>query len=132
MHGSVSSEAYSFIQIRSCCTLKLLGNNNKISHNLLCNLLSQYHCLTASIGFTCRLELNDYISVSNNTENAENQEDNSASTVDDNEMPLPLKRAYVFFQQAVERVNDIKFIIELLKITEKYDNTEKLQKKIIR
>ncbi|EFN79056.1 U3 small nucleolar RNA-associated protein 6 homolog [Harpegnathos saltator] len=78
-----------------------------------------------------RLELNDHISVSNNAENAENQEDNSASTVDDNEMPLALKRAYVIYQQAVERVNDIKFIIELLKITEKYNNTEKLQKKII-
>lgn len=76
--------------------------------------------------------MNDYISVSNNTENAENQEDNPTSIVDDNEMQLPLKRAYLIYQQATECVNDIKFIIELLKISEKYNNTEKLQKKIIR
>lgn len=80
----------------------------------------------------CRLELNDYVSVSNNTENAENQEDNPASTVNGNEMPLPLKKAYQIYQQAVQRINDIKFIIKLLTITEEYANTEKLQKKIVR
>lgn len=72
------------------------------------------------------------MSASNNTENAENQEDNSALMVNDNEMPLPLKKAYLIYQQAVQHINDIKFIIKLLTITEEYANTEKLQKKIIR
>ncbi|EZA47219.1 U3 small nucleolar RNA-associated protein 6-like protein [Ooceraea biroi] len=80
-----------------------------------------------------RLELDDRLPVnSNNTENAENREDNSASmAVDDNELPLSLKRAYVIYQQAFECVKDIKFIMELLNVTKEYDDTEKLQKKII-
>jgi hypothetical protein len=56
--------------------------------------------------------------------------------IDDSEIslsmiPCSLKRACVIYQQAFECVKDIKFISELLNITEKYDDTEKLQKKII-
>lgn len=74
------------------------------------------------------MELDDCI-IPNNTENTENRE---TSTTDENEMPLALKRAHVIYQQASEYVKDIKFIVELLNVTQEYKNTEILQKKIIR
>lgn len=88
--------------------------------------------ITRAIIFSS-LELDDRLPVnSNNAENAENREDDSsAMTVDDNEIPFSLKRAYVIYQQAFERVKDIKFIIDLLNVTKEYNDTEKLQKKII-
>jgi len=67
---------------------------------------------------------------SNNAENTENQEDNPSMTTD-SEIAFPLKTAYLIYQQAVDRIKDIKFIIELLNITMEYDNVEQLQKRII-
>lgn len=72
------------------------------------------------------------VTVSNNTENTEDQEDNPALTVEDDEMPLSLSKAYVIYQQAFEHINNVEFIIKLLTITEEYNNTEKLQKRILR
>lgn len=67
-----------------------------------------------------------------NAENTENQEDDPVPmTTDDNEMPIPLKTAFFIYQQAFDRIKDIKFIIELLNITKEYDNIEQLQKRII-
>ncbi|XP_019699148.1 U3 small nucleolar RNA-associated protein 6 homolog isoform X2 [Harpegnathos saltator] len=77
-----------------------------------------------------RLELDDYVSVSKDTENTENQEDN-LSISEENEMPLSSKKAYVIYQQASEYIHDIKFIIKLLTVTEEHDNTEELQMKIV-
>jgi len=77
------------------------------------------------------LELDTRIEISNNGENTENCEDNSASTTNDKEIPFSLKRAYSVYQNAFEHIKDIKFIIELLNITKEYNGTEKLQKKII-
>lgn len=51
---------------------------------------------------------------------------------DSNEMSLPLRKAYAIFQQAFERIKDIKFIIKLLDVAQEYDNTEKLREKIKR
>lgn len=67
--------------------------------------------------------------MSSNTKDTE--EDNSASTEED-KMPLPLMKAYVIYQQAYEHVDDVRFIIKLLSITEEYNKTEELQKRIIR
>lgn len=80
-----------------------------------------------------RLELENRVALApNNSENTENQEDNVALTmVNDNEIPISLKTAYFIYQQAFERIKDIKFIVELLNIAKKYNDTEKLQKKII-
>lgn len=80
-----------------------------------------------------RLELENHLAItSNNTENTENQEDNLALTMEnDNEIPFSLKTAYFVYQQAFERMKNIKFIIELLNIAKEYNGTEKLQKKII-
>lgn len=80
-----------------------------------------------------RLELENHLAItSNNTENTENQEDNLALTMEnDNEIPSSLKTAYFVYQQAFERMKNIKFIIELLNIAKEYNGTEKLQKKII-
>lgn len=95
----------------------------------MCQCSDTYPCILR------RLELNDSIIASDGT-NAKNQtagqEDNSSSIADaDSEIPLPLKRAYLIYLQAYERVKDIKFIIELLNLTKGYKNTEKLQKKIV-
>lgn len=82
--------------------------------------------------FFFRLELDTCTEVSNNGENAENCEDNSASAVvDDEEMPSSLKRAYFVYQNAIKHIKDIKFIIELLNITKEYNDIDKLQIKII-
>lgn len=80
-----------------------------------------------------RLELENHLAIaSNNIENTENQEDNLALTMEnDNEIPSSLKIAYFVYQQAFERMKNIKFIIELLNIAKEYNGTEKLQKKII-
>ncbi|KAK2586790.1 hypothetical protein KPH14_011815 [Odynerus spinipes] len=72
-----------------------------------------------------RLELDETL---NNTENTESGTAPVTDDVDD--MPLPLKRAYVIYKEASKRVEDIKFIIELLNITKEY-KSEKLQKKIV-
>lgn len=81
-----------------------------------------------------RLELENRVAVitTNNAENTENQEDNLALTMmNGNEIPISLKTAYFIYQQAFERIKDIKFIVELLNIAKEYDDTEKLQMKII-
>lgn len=81
-----------------------------------------------------RLELENRVAVItlNNAENTENQEDNLALTMmNNNEIPISLKTAYFIYQQAFERIKDIKFIVELLNIAKEYDDTEKLQMKII-
>ncbi|XP_072754717.1 U3 small nucleolar RNA-associated protein 6 homolog [Anoplolepis gracilipes] len=78
-----------------------------------------------------KLELENRLAVpSNNTENTENQEDKLIlmTTKGDNEI---LKTAYIVYQQAFEHIKNIKFIVELLKIATEYDDTEKLQNKII-
>jgi len=81
--------------------------------------------------FFYRLELDNRLeTASNNAENTENQEDNPSMTTD-SEISLPLKTAYLIYQQAVDCIKDIKFIIELLNITMEYDNVEQLQKRII-
>ncbi|XP_032664948.1 U3 small nucleolar RNA-associated protein 6 homolog [Odontomachus brunneus] len=77
-----------------------------------------------------RFELDDYVSPSNDAAKTEDQEDDSESAAEDREVPLSLDKAYLIYQQASEHIRDIKFIIQLLTITEEYDNTEKLQKKI--
>lgn len=74
-----------------------------------------------------RLELENRLTAPNNSEN---KEDNLAMETD--EIPLSLKTAYIIYQQAFECIKNIKFIIELLNIAKEYDDTEKLQKKIIR
>ncbi|KOX78354.1 U3 small nucleolar RNA-associated protein 6 like protein [Melipona quadrifasciata] len=56
---------------------------------------------------------------------------NNVSTETDNDMSIGLKRVYIIYQQASKRIKDIKFIIELLNITKDYNNTEKLQNKIV-
>ncbi|TGZ43802.1 U3 small nucleolar RNA-associated protein 6 homolog [Temnothorax longispinosus] len=76
-----------------------------------------------------KLELDNRLATAPNAENTENQEDNSVST-DDSEIPFP-KTAFFIYQQAFERIKDIKFIIELLNITKEYDNIEQLQKRIV-
>ncbi|XP_035731894.1 U3 small nucleolar RNA-associated protein 6 homolog [Vespa mandarinia] len=77
---------------------------------------------------TFRLELGETL---NNTEDNENKTQSTSSGVDDeNDMPLPLKRAYIVYKEASKCVEDIKFIIELLNITKEY-KAEKLQKKIV-
>ncbi|KMQ92686.1 u3 small nucleolar rna-associated protein 6-like protein [Lasius niger] len=81
-----------------------------------------------------KLELENRVAVitTNNAENTENQEDNLALTMmNGNEIPISLKTAYFIYQQAFERIKDIKFIVELLNIAKEYDDTEKLQMKII-
>lgn len=80
-----------------------------------------------------KLELENRIAVaSNNAENTRNQEDNVTLTMmNDNEIPTSLKTAYFIYQQAFERIKDIKFIVELHNIAKEYNDTEKLQKKII-
>lgn len=90
----------------------------------------RYHGLTISVSF--RFELDDHISVSNDTEKIKDKEDDSESAMEDREMPLSLKKVYLIYQQASQHIHDIKFIIQLLTTTEEYDNTEELQKKIIR
>ncbi|XP_070150082.1 U3 small nucleolar RNA-associated protein 6 homolog [Polyergus mexicanus] len=80
-----------------------------------------------------KLELKNHLAItSNNIKNTENQEDNLTLTMEnDNEIPSSLKTAYFIYQQAFERMKNIKFIIELLNIAKEYNGTEKLQKKII-
>ncbi|XP_072753293.1 U3 small nucleolar RNA-associated protein 6 homolog [Anoplolepis gracilipes] len=69
---------------------------------------------------------------SNNTENTENQEDNLVLTAEnDSEIPISLKMANIVYQKAFKHIKNIKFIIELLNIATEYDDTEKLQNKII-
>lgn len=78
-----------------------------------------------------RLELENHLTIApNNSENNKNEEDNL--TLETDEIPFSLKTAYIIYQQAFERIKNIKFIIELLNIAKEYDNTKKLQKKIIR
>lgn len=75
-----------------------------------------------------RLELDETL---NNIESKESKTESTPSaTEDEDDMPLPLKRAYVIYKEASKRVEDIKFIIELLNITKEY-KSEKLQKKIV-
>lgn len=108
----------------------LLGKRKNINFDdLPCNFLIPCFNYLFSLS---RLELDEYISTYNNTENTGDQEDNSTLTAEENEIPLPLKKAYLIYQQASEHIRDIKFIIHLLNIIEKYDNTENLQKKITR
>lgn len=77
----------------------------------------------------CRLELDETL---NNAEDNESKTQSTPSAIDDeDEMPLPLKRAYVVYKEASKCIEDIKFIIELLNITKEY-KAEKLQKKIVR
>ncbi|XP_011646217.1 U3 small nucleolar RNA-associated protein 6 homolog [Pogonomyrmex barbatus] len=80
-----------------------------------------------------KLELNDHLTItSNNFNDTESHRDNSASAVmNDSEMPVALEAAYFIYRQAFEYIKDIKFIIELLNITKKYKDTDRLQKKII-
>ncbi|KAK0173015.1 hypothetical protein PV328_006270 [Microctonus aethiopoides] len=61
------------------------------------------------------------------------QADNSSTATSEtiNEMSLPLKRAFVIYQQAFKRIKDVTFIIELLNIAKEHKNTGKLQHKII-
>ncbi|KYQ52068.1 U3 small nucleolar RNA-associated protein 6 like protein [Trachymyrmex zeteki] len=81
-----------------------------------------------------KLELdNRFETTSANAENSENKEGHtdSVSTTDDSEIPVPLKTAFFIYQQAFDRIKDIKFIIALLNITNEHDNTKPLQLKII-
>ncbi|KAI4484367.1 hypothetical protein M0802_013112 [Mischocyttarus mexicanus] len=63
-------------------------------------------------------------------ENNEKTQSAPSEIDDEDDMPLPLKRAYVIYKEASKCVEDIKFIIELLNITKEY-KAEKLQKKIV-
>ncbi|XP_018057708.1 PREDICTED: U3 small nucleolar RNA-associated protein 6 homolog isoform X3 [Atta colombica] len=81
-----------------------------------------------------KLELdNRFTTTSTNAENSENQEGHidPVPTTDDSEIPVPLKTAFFIYQQAFDRIKDVKFIIALLNITNEYDNTKPLQLKII-
>ena len=70
--------------------------------------------------------------MSTNDQKNESNGDNTVSTETDDDMCIGLKRAYIIYQQASKRIKDIKFIIELLNIAKDYNNTEKLQNKIVR
>lgn len=50
----------------------------------------------------------------------------------DGEMSIGHKRACVIYKQAFKRVKDVKFIVELLNVAKRYENTEKLQNVIVR
>lgn len=98
-------------------------------NNFFCNLSITWSKHAFSFH---RLELDNRLATAPNAENTENQEDNPVSvTTDDNEIPFPLKTAFFIYQQAFDRIKDIKFIVELLNITKEYDNIEELQKRII-
>ncbi|EFN69487.1 U3 small nucleolar RNA-associated protein 6-like protein [Camponotus floridanus] len=76
------------------------------------------------------LELENRLTVApNNSENNESKEDNLA--MENDEIPFSLRTAYIVYQQAFECIKNVKFIIELLNIAKEYNDTEKLQKKII-
>ncbi|OXU21679.1 hypothetical protein TSAR_004042 [Trichomalopsis sarcophagae] len=47
------------------------------------------------------------------------------------EMPKELAKAVIVYEQAFKKVRDVKFIIDLLNISQEYENTEKLQNKIV-
>ncbi|KYN05376.1 PREDICTED: U3 small nucleolar RNA-associated protein 6 homolog [Cyphomyrmex costatus] len=81
-----------------------------------------------------KLELDNRLATASTTaENSENQEGHidPVPTTDDSEIPMPLKTAFFIYQQAFDRIKDIKFIINLLNITNEHDNTKPLQIKII-
>lgn len=46
-------------------------------------------------------------------------------------MSIGLKRACIIYKQAIKRINDIKFVIELLGIAKEHENTGELQNKIV-
>lgn len=69
--------------------------------------------------------------MSTNDQKNESNADN-VSTETDDDMSIGLKRAYIIYQQASKRIKDIKFIIELLNVAKDYNNTAKLQNKIVR
>lgn len=75
-----------------------------------------------------RLELDDALA---NTKKAEVKTEPTVGTAD-SEIPTELKKVFVIYEQAFKRIRDIKFIIELLNITQEYEGTEKLQNKILR
>lgn len=112
--------------IAACWELE--ENKNKFSARQL--FLRGLHVHpTSQLLFTAifKLELDN---VSTNDQKNETS-GNNVSTETDNDMSIGLKRVYIIYQQASKRVKDIKFIIELLNITKDYNNTEKLQNKIV-
>ncbi|XP_014486143.1 PREDICTED: U3 small nucleolar RNA-associated protein 6 homolog [Dinoponera quadriceps] len=117
--------------IAACWELKE-NNDKEKARNLLLNGLHLHSKSQLLYIEAFRLELNDYKTALNNAENAENKEDDSALTArQDNRILLPLRKAYLIYQQAVQHVNDVRFTIKLLTIAEKHDNTEELQEKMI-
>ncbi|XP_058799936.1 U3 small nucleolar RNA-associated protein 6 homolog isoform X2 [Phymastichus coffea] len=76
-----------------------------------------------------KLEL-DY--VQSKTKNAESKTENTnAESNNDLDMQSILRKAYLIYEQAFQKVKDVKFIVELLNILQEYKNTEKLQHKIV-
>ncbi|XP_012267956.2 U3 small nucleolar RNA-associated protein 6 homolog [Athalia rosae] len=75
-----------------------------------------------------KLELSEALA---NKQNTTSSSENPLPVGEDEDMPIELKRAYVIYLQAFKRIKDIKFIIDLLNITKEYDNTEKIQNKIV-
>lgn len=47
-------------------------------------------------------------------------------------MPKELAKAVIVYEQAFKKVRDVKFIIDLLNVAQEYENTERLQNKIVR
>lgn len=58
-------------------------------------------------------------------------EPKALANVDNSEFPKHLKKCLVIYEQVLKRTKDIKFIIELLNMTQEYNNTEKLQERIV-
>ena len=78
-----------------------------------------------------KLEL-DEVEKSNNADKSTEKETTAPKTNVSDEMTIGHKRAYIIYQQAFKLVKDVKFIVELLNIAKGYENTEKLQIKIVK
>ncbi|KAI4494977.1 hypothetical protein M0804_001178 [Polistes exclamans] len=104
------------------------NNNRDTARKLLLRGLYIHRNSQILLIDTFRLELDETLK---NTKNNENKMQSAPSEKDDEEdMPLPLKTAYVIYKEASKHVEDIKFIVELLNIAKEY-KAEKLEKKIV-
>lgn len=80
--------------------------------------------------FHCRLELKDE---SSKIKTLEKDKDELPALVSESgKVSSKFKRTEAIYEQAFKWVKDIKFFISLLNVTKDYENTESLQKKIIK
>jgi hypothetical protein len=77
-----------------------------------------------------RLELDDALSIKNKTKSK--NKSLVSTIVVNSDIPIELQKVFIIYEQAFKRIRDIKFIIELLNITQEYEKTEKLQNKIVK